>query len=219
PYLTKTVIHPVNPPTVNNQYIKNNTRLAVIGWGTMGSGVALDPIILQQAEVFAIDNNDPICTQTMNDSEIQFCAGLREGGKDSCQGDSGGPIFQWQGGYWEQVGIVSYGNGCAEPNDPGVYVRLSYYYNWINDILKNDNEHTEPKFLPNETSTIINNDVTTTTTSTTTSTTSSSSSTITSSTTTSTITGTSLTTTSGSYNHLKNTLTFAIIIYLFSIIL
>ncbi|CAF4166367.1 unnamed protein product, partial [Adineta steineri] len=164
PYLTKTCIHPVNSPTVNNQYIKNGTRLAVIGWGALGSGVSLNPIILQQAEVFAIDNNDPICTQTMNDSEIQFCAGLREGGKDSCQGDSGGPIFQWQGGYWEQVGIVSYGNGCAEPNDPGVYVRLSYYYNWINDILKNDNEHTEPKFLSDITSTIINNGVTTTTT-------------------------------------------------------
>ncbi|CAF1518828.1 unnamed protein product, partial [Adineta steineri] len=149
---------------VNNQYIKNGTRLAVIGWGALGSGVSLNPIILQQAEVFAIDNNDPICTQTMGDSEIQFCAGLREGGKDSCQGDSGGPIFQWQGEYWEQVGIVSYGNGCAEPNDPGVYVRLSYYYNWINDILKNDNEHTEPKFLSDITSTIINNGVTTTTT-------------------------------------------------------
>ncbi|CAF0751091.1 unnamed protein product [Adineta steineri] len=188
PYLTKTCIHPVILPTVNNQYIKNGTRLAVIGWGTMGSGVSLDPKILQQAEVFAIDNNDPICTQTMNDSEIQFCAGLREGGKDSCSGDSGGPIFQWTGEYWEQVGIVSYGNGCAEPNDPGVYVRLSYYYNWINDILKNDNEHTEPKRLPDTTTTPTTDE-------------------------------TLQTTTSGSYNHLKNTLTFTIIIYLFSIIL
>jgi len=68
------------------------------------------------------------------------------------KGDSGGPIFQWTGQYWEQVGIVSYGEGCAKPNKPGVYTRISYYYDWINDILKNNNEHLEPGFSTHETS-------------------------------------------------------------------
>jgi secreted trypsin-like serine protease len=67
-------------------------------------------------------------------------------------GDSGGPIFQYTGQYWEQLGIVSYGiDGCAKPGYPGVYTRLSYYYDWINNILKNDNEHLEPEFSSNQT--------------------------------------------------------------------
>ena len=62
----------------------------------------------------------------------------------SFPGDSGGPIFQWAGQYWEQVGIVSYGDGCAQPGLPGVYTRLSYYYQWIEEILERDGEHLEP---------------------------------------------------------------------------
>ncbi|CAF2745169.1 unnamed protein product [Rotaria sp. Silwood2] len=151
--LTKTCIHRVNPPMLNNQYIKNGTRLTVIGWGETKQNHFQSPTILQQAEVYAIDNENSICRAAMNDSEIQFCTGLPEGGKDSCQGDSGGPIFQWTGQYWEQVGIVSHGNGCAQPGYPGVYTRLSFYYDWINDILKNDNEHLEPQFSSYETST------------------------------------------------------------------
>ena len=62
-------------------------------------------------------------------------------------GDSGGPIFQWTGQYWEQVGIVSYGYGCAQPGFPGVYTRLSYYYHWVEAILERDGEHLEPQVL------------------------------------------------------------------------
>jgi secreted trypsin-like serine protease len=57
--------------------------------------------------------------------------------------DSGGPILQWTGNYWEQVGIVSYGYGCAAPGYPGIYTRLSYYYDWMNDILRSHGEHLE----------------------------------------------------------------------------
>ncbi len=81
PFLTKTCIHRVNPPTLNNQYIRNGTRLTVIGWGTRQPDVSDGPTILQQVEVYAIDFNDSICRGAMKDTEIQFCAGLAEGGK------------------------------------------------------------------------------------------------------------------------------------------
>jgi secreted trypsin-like serine protease len=84
PFLTKTCIHRVDPPILNNQYIKNGTDLVVIGWGTNKFGATYSPEILQQAEVYAIDNEHPACAASMNDSETQFCAGLLEGGKGEC---------------------------------------------------------------------------------------------------------------------------------------
>ncbi|MED6234256.1 hypothetical protein ATANTOWER_025483, partial [Ataeniobius toweri] len=72
-----------------------------------------------------------------------LCAGLLEGGKDSCQGDSGSPMVSKQGGRWIQAGIVSFGEGCAEPNFPGVYTRVSQYENWINSIINNN----QPGFI------------------------------------------------------------------------
>ncbi|XP_076055274.1 trypsin delta-like [Oratosquilla oratoria] len=52
--------------------------------------------------------------------------------KDSCQGDSGGPlIIERSTGFWLQIGIVSFGQGCARPNPPGVYTNLANYESWI----------------------------------------------------------------------------------------
>jgi secreted trypsin-like serine protease len=42
----------------------------------------------------------------------QMCASAP--GKDSCQGDSGGPLLSAIGESYVQVGIVSFGSGCAE---------------------------------------------------------------------------------------------------------
>ncbi|CAF3394991.1 unnamed protein product [Rotaria socialis] len=142
--ITKTCIHRINPLIPVSENPKNGSRLAVIGWGQLLQQAPFIPEILQQVEIFTIDNQDPTCSVSINNTDFLFCSGLYEGGKDSCQGDSGGPIFQWTGEYWEQVGIISHGKGCALPGFPGVYVRLSYYYNWIEEILKRDGEHLEP---------------------------------------------------------------------------
>ena len=54
-------------------------------------------------------------------------------GRDSCQGDSGGPLVYAEDNKPTpyQVGIVSWGVGCARPEYPGVYTRISKYIDWI----------------------------------------------------------------------------------------
>jgi hypothetical protein len=80
-FLTKTCIHPVTPPILNNQYIKNGTRLTTIGWGITEDLGARLPSLLRQVEVYAIDNEHPTCIASIEDSQLEFCAGLIEGGK------------------------------------------------------------------------------------------------------------------------------------------
>jgi len=67
--------------------------------------------------------------------DVMLCAGFEEGGKDSCQGDSGGPLIKGDGNSYVQVGITSWGNGCAEPNSPGIYTRVSGVKDWIDEQI------------------------------------------------------------------------------------
>lgn len=62
----------------------------------------------------------------------QICAGLQQGGKDSCQGDSGGPLVARDANNCQrQIGVVSWGDGCAAAGAYGIYTRVSAYADWI----------------------------------------------------------------------------------------
>jgi len=94
--------------------------LTVAGWGTEFFGSPVIPSGLKSVDVSAVA--DDRCTTNglmgfQADSEI--CAETIGG--HSCQGDSGGPLFGTVAGRVTQVGIVSYGLGCATPGFPGVY--------------------------------------------------------------------------------------------------
>ncbi|XP_076739588.1 transmembrane protease serine 9 isoform X1 [Maylandia zebra] len=117
----------------------------VTGWGSIGSGVPLpSPQNLMEVEVPVVGNRQCNCNNGVGRiTDNMICAGLSAGGKDSCQGDSGGPMVSKQNGRWIQAGVVSFGEGCALPNRPGVYARVSQYQTWINSKISSN----QPGFM------------------------------------------------------------------------
>lgn len=109
--------------------IEDGAIVTVTGWGDLSQGSKQNPEILQAVAKPVVSNQK--CSAWYNGTfEIipsMLCAGLEEGGLDSCQGDSGGPLV------FQDVlhGVVSFGLGCAQPNYPGVYSRVSHYTEWI----------------------------------------------------------------------------------------
>ncbi|CAF2792753.1 unnamed protein product [Rotaria sp. Silwood2] len=142
--LSRTCVPHTSSSILNNQYPINGTRLVIIGWGTIEHEPYVEPDILQQLEIFAIDNNNSMCSNLINDVQSQFCAGVFRERKGPCQGDSGGAIFQWTEEYWLQIGIISSDFTCENSSIPNIYTRLSYYRSWMNEIVNKTGEHLEP---------------------------------------------------------------------------
>ncbi|XP_039541726.1 trypsin isoform X4 [Pimephales promelas] len=114
------------------------TESWVSGWGKLNSGDTSIPNTLQEVQIPIVSNI--VCNAAYRGSitSNMLCAGVNEGGKDSCQGDSGGPLVSKNGSQWIQSGIVSFGQGCALPNFPGVYARVSEYQSWISSQISSN---------------------------------------------------------------------------------
>jgi len=117
------------------------TIATVTGWGNRSANGSDFPFALHEVEI-PIRTNPDCASAYQNFTYIvsqMLCAGEIGGGQDSCQGDSGGPFFVPDGGSgWIQVGVVSWGVGCARANFPGVYSRLAHYTGFINPYLDPD---------------------------------------------------------------------------------
>ncbi|MBF0235201.1 MAG: serine protease [Desulfamplus sp.] len=112
---------------------KKNIMATAMGWGSTEPKNRSYPDQLQEVKIPLVSNDD--CAVFFGEGEItenMLCAGFVEGGKDACLGDSGGPLVTLHpdGGYI-LTGIVSWGNGCAQPESYGVYSRVSKGRDWI----------------------------------------------------------------------------------------
>lgn len=105
------------------------TLATITGWGDL-TGDDDYPTDLHVADDVPVVD-DPTCAAAYDGyvAAHMLCAGDVElGGVDTCQGDSGGPIVVDDGGSPLQIGITSFGEGCALPGFPGVYTQVDAYY-------------------------------------------------------------------------------------------
>lgn len=113
----------------------------VVGWGATSADKTAPSSVLRQVDVPIVSNTE--CSETMSQTEgyyyeisrFEICAGYKTGQKDACQGDSGGPLLVQSSESWLLAGIVSWGEGCAEPGYYGVYTRVSPLTGFINQYV------------------------------------------------------------------------------------
>ncbi|CAK1542033.1 unnamed protein product [Leptosia nina] len=124
-------------------------KATLTGWGIVESAGRATSPELQAADVDVINSNQ--CDnylkpyhnrQWFGVESHQLCAGKLAGGVDACQGDSGGPLqvkiplpIKTEGSMHYVIGVTSFGIGCALPNHPGIYTRVSSFINWIESVV------------------------------------------------------------------------------------
>jgi secreted trypsin-like serine protease len=109
----------------------NSGTFTILGWGATSEGGAQSPTLKKASVPFV---SDATCAQAYSElaPATEICAGYAQGGVDTCQGDSGGPMVKRATtGEWREVGIVSYGLGCARAGYPGVYSEVQALSNAI----------------------------------------------------------------------------------------
>eukprot|EP01135_Chromosphaera_perkinsii_P002871 Nk52_evm26s229 gene=Nk52_evmTU26s229 len=122
--VSKTYTHATFSTPSNKASLSSGQLMRIIGFGTTESG---------RVSTKLLEVDVPYVTQVrcailygalgLNLYTNMICAG--EEGKDACQGDSGGPMFESVNGGYHQVGVTSWGVGCAVKNQPGVYADLN----------------------------------------------------------------------------------------------
>jgi len=98
------------------------------GWGTTSSGGTASTV-LRKVDLPVLTTEE--CGQYYRGMITPNMICTYSPGKDTCQGDSGGSIDYLASGKYYNIGVVSWGIGCAGENKPGVYAKVTNYLPWI----------------------------------------------------------------------------------------
>jgi V8-like Glu-specific endopeptidase len=115
------------------------STVSVAGWGTTKDGGQTSST-LRKVDVRVWTNKE--CASSYGNKapggiiDTMICASTPELRKDSCSGDSGGPLFTCTGNTCRQIGVVSWGIGCARAEFPGVYTSVTKFQEWIGRIIR-----------------------------------------------------------------------------------
>ncbi|XP_035709987.1 plasma kallikrein-like [Folsomia candida] len=126
---------PICLPRVGNyKKIFTGLNVTVAGWGKAHEKAGASTRKLQKLEGMPILDFEKCVEMTpkFKLTDRMLCAGFVEGGRDACTGDSGGPlVYQEAPNRYRQIGVVSFGAGCARRKSPGIYSKLTDLSQWV----------------------------------------------------------------------------------------
>ena len=109
----------------------------VAGWGRLVEGDSSPyPRFLKEITVPVVGQRKCKASTRYLVTDNMFCAGYKKKTADACRGDSGGPFSIEHEGRWYQLGIVSWGEGCARQGNYGFYTRLIKFLKWMNQYIE-----------------------------------------------------------------------------------
>ncbi|ETE66198.1 Ovochymase-2, partial [Ophiophagus hannah] len=139
PLIYSAAVRPVCLPS-SMELLTSFVLCTVTGWASFQEVGGL-ATCLQQMHVPLVAND--LCEQNYyfnhpgGITPQMLCAGFASlEGHDSCQGDSGLLVCQNENKPFILHGIASWGVGCAQPKRPGVYSRVSAFFDWIVSVIK-----------------------------------------------------------------------------------
>lgn len=115
---------------VDDHRTMGGTPARIVGWGDRDeAGAVPDRKLEGDVDVLGTD----ACYDAF-DSLFSHTSMLCGGGlvNDVCFGDSGGPLLV-RDAQWRVIGVTSFGKTCS-PDDPSVYMRVSQFRSWIEDV-------------------------------------------------------------------------------------
>lgn len=133
-------VNPICLPVSGDKYTDGLT-CSVSGWGSTHPKKKTISQTLMTASIPLLSQSecrqqDVLGRHSQDILDSMVCAGYMDGGVDACHGDSGSPLACNIGGRQVLMGIVSWGESCAEKNKPGVYTRIKYYVPWIEEWMR-----------------------------------------------------------------------------------
>ncbi|XP_039761985.1 uncharacterized protein LOC120635126 [Pararge aegeria] len=121
------------------------TSCIVAGWGKDKFGKeGYIRALLRKVEVPVVEHTE--CQDALRQTRLGYyfrldssfmCAG-GDPGEDACEGDGGAPLvcpIEAEEDRYTQNGIVSWGIGCGDTGNPGVYVDVAFLRPWIDDQM------------------------------------------------------------------------------------
>ncbi|KAH9495640.1 Plasma kallikrein [Bulinus truncatus] len=143
-----TITNYVTPACLPSSSDSLDQYCTVVGWGST-EDQQKPPSVLLKVRLQTYNATECLKTFEQTSQNIftfvsanSICAANGTyGGLDACKGDSGGPLMCMKQSpdnsfRYLVFGIVSNGNGCALPGEPGVYTRVANYLDWIYDKIQ-----------------------------------------------------------------------------------
>ncbi|XP_067855110.1 hepatocyte growth factor-like protein [Heptranchias perlo] len=114
--------------------VPEGTKCEIAGWGeTRGTGND-DVLKILAMPVMSNDECNQYYRGRVIDTEI--CAGTVERGAGACERDYGGPLACFTHDCWVLEGVIIPGRGCGRQGQPGIFVRVSMYVDWIKKVME-----------------------------------------------------------------------------------